>query len=489
MSCCYRDGKGWCKNLDRVYTDADGKDYCVFHAPQGEKRVLLEKFNERVFERIREAQRQDEPCDLSGTVFEGDVSFSQFDKDHPLPDINFSNAQFSKIVDFMGARFSNKAHFKETHFSEAVLFIETRFSGDTDFSDALFNGGSFFEETHFNGKTKFMNAQFSKDVFFENTRFSKNTNFRFVRIGKGGSVHFRNTSFSKRAVFDNLHILEKARLIFWNSDETKTFLEKSSFMLLDIEGSLVFERVDLSKALFSNTQMRNIDFVNIKWSRLGWRGWRNVLYDEIDLFEGIKKGSGEDDNRPKTFYAKYLYFKGWLTGECHGDDIRKVEILYRRMKNKYRTLQNWPEVSNWHYGEKEMYRKENAFRRYFPLSFSFLYWLSSGYGERYVRAGVALGVLIVILSLGLAWTGLDATGVLGSNHGDFHGITSITLKTLDLKSIGALLINTLKYATFQKDIIFFPRNMWGEIVRLLAQILIPIQTALFIMAVRNRFRR
>lgn len=39
MPCCYKDGKGWCKDLETVYTDAEGKEYCVLHAPQGKKGV------------------------------------------------------------------------------------------------------------------------------------------------------------------------------------------------------------------------------------------------------------------------------------------------------------------------------------------------------------------------------------------------------------------------------------------------------------------
>lgn len=473
MSCCYRDGKGWCKNLDRVYTDADGKDYCVFHAPQGEKRVLLEKFNERVFERIREAQRQDEPCDLSGTVFEGNITFSQFDENNPLPEIEFSKAQFK-----------GDAEFTNVHFSDDARFFHTKFSRDAYFKAVLFSGDISFRGVQFSGNASFTFAQFNKDADFESIQF-------------GESVGFAGVCFNGNTSFDFIHIPKKGRILFQEWMKGKNFLQKASFEYLDVEGSLIFEGVDLSKTIFGNTRMDNIDFVNVRWSKSGLGAWRNTLYDEINLLEKIKKvliqdeASVQGEERPKTLYTD---FENWMErtfyyAEKFSDDIRKVETLYRRMKNKYRTLQNWPEVSNWHYGEKEMYRKENAFRRYFPFSFSFLYWLSSGYGERYVRAGVSLVVLIVVLSVGLAWTGLDAAALSGSNPGDFHGITSITLKTLDLKSIGALLINTLKYATFQKDIIFFPRNMWGEIVRLLAQILIPIQTALFIMAVRNRFRR
>lgn len=464
MPCCYEGDRlfKWCDYLKTVYTDAEGKDYCVFHAPQGNKGVSLAEFNELVFARIREAKEEKElpnlpegtykiikePCDLSGTIFEDYIDFSQFDKDNPLPDIALSHAQFSGDAFFGG----------------------TQFSGDADFWEARFSGYASFAKTQFNGNTSFMGAQFSGYAFFCEAQFSGDANF------------------------NSLHISEKARLLFQDLDKTKTFLKEACFMYCDIEGSFKFEGVDLSTVTFAGTQTNKIDFVNVRWHKSGWRGWQDTLYDEITLFKRMKEGSVQDEDRPKTLYTYYLDFKNWMKrmffyAEEYGDQIRKVGILYRKMKDKYRNLQNWPEVSNWHYGEKEMYRKENAFRRYFPFSFSFLYWLSSGYGERYLKAGIVTAVLIFILSFGLAWTGLDAVPRYGSNPGDFHGITSITFETLDVKSTGALLINTIKYATFQKDVFFVPRNMTGEIIRCIAQILIPIQTALFILAVRNRFRK
>jgi len=534
MPCCYESGpdsdsgRNWCQDLETVYTDAEGKDYCVFHAPQGKKGVSLEEFNELIFARIREAQEQHKPCDLSGTIFQGDVSFHQFDKDNPFPEINFldaqfkgdvsffktqfsgepifERAQFSGNTNFVGSQFSGDAYFCSAQFSGHAIFGGIQFSRDVDFADAefsrdthfhsaQFSGDADFLDARFSGNATFYSAQFSGNAAFSDARFSGNADFEHAQFS--GDTYFHSARFSGEAHFDYIRIPGKARLIFWNRGKAKTFVRKASFIDLDIEGTLIFEGVDLSAASFTDTQVQKIDFVNPRWHRSGPRGWRNTLYDEIALFDRMKKVSIQDgasvqgEERPKKLYTD---FENWMEriffyAEKYGDDIRKVEILYRRMKDKYRNLQNWPEVSNWHYGEKEMYRKENAFRRYFPFSFSFLYWLSSGYGERYEKAGIVLAVLVFTLSFGLAWTGLDAAAGYGSNPGDFHGIRSITLETLNVKSISALLMNTLKYATFQKDVFFVPRNMWGEIIRCLAQILIPIQTALFILAVRNRFRK
>ena len=88
--------------------------------------------------------------------------------------------------------------------------------------------------------------------------------------------------------------------------------------------------------------------------------------------------------------------------------INKVETLYRMLKQKYKEEHNDPEVSQWHYGEREMYRKGSRFRRYFPLSISNLYWLSSGYGERPARASIVLLCLVLSISFLMWFAGFAA---------------------------------------------------------------------------------
>jgi len=525
MPCCYEDGKGWCKDFQTVYTDEQGKNYCVFHAPQGRKGISLEAFNDLVCRRIREAQKTGRGCNLSGTILDGDISFEHFNVENPLPAINFSGVTFSGVTDFKYATFGGDA-----------LFVNATFSGNTDFKYATFSGDAFFMNAAFGGKVDFMIVTFSGDAFFRNATFTDETIFarnkfkgsanflevvcsgdaffgnatfseiaNFERATFSGNAFFGNTTFngianferatfSGNASFANSYIGEDGKLYFTGNALKKhhIFEGQASFEALNLLGILKFEGVNLSKARFSDTDVRKVDFLNVNWREKGGRRF----FDEIALFReiGADSENNEGEHERTTLYADYLDFKHWLKSrffyaEEYGDRIRKVGILYRRMKQKYKELHNEQEVSNWHYGEKEMFRKETPFRRYFPLSFSFLYWLSSGYGERYVRAGLMLLALIVTASFGLAWAGLDAAPRPGSNTGGFFGIHTITLENLNVKSVCALLTNILKYVTFQKDFFFVPHNITGEAIKMMAQILIPLQTVLFALAVRNRFRR
>jgi hypothetical protein len=277
----------------------------------------------------------------------------------------------------------------------------------------------------------------------------------------------------------------------------KTFFNKVYLNHLKIEKKIKFEGVNLSKSSFLDSDLYLIDFINPIWPK---KYGRNVLFDEMRLFFNITDDKGKDlqdvEKIPEGSFDKFKQqykqifnslkrrFEGNLfeifKREWNGfkkdisfekEIIHKVEILYRTLKRKYKEEHNDPEVSNWHYGEKEMFRKGNLFRRYFPISLSNLYWLSSGYGERPLRAGMFLFSLVLILSFFLFKAGLNN---LNSNY---------EINTW------SIVLNTLKFATFQKDFFFVPKNLYGETFKLLAQILIPIQTALFALAVRNRFRR
>ena len=227
--------------------------------------------------------------------------------------------------------------------------------------------------------------------------------------------------------------------------------------------------------------MRNIDFINCEWQK---QGGRDILYDEVLLFG--EKGRGISQK-----------LKLWRSSFKQRDigEIKKVEILYRRLKQKYVDEHNWPEVSNWHYGEKEMLRKQTSWfelffieKKIFTLDFLNkipkkltydLYWLSSGYGEMPVRAGITLGCLIFGISFFMYLSGFEPSPN-----------TPAWVKDLkDYYKLFVHVLNTLQYITFLKEPIFKPASLFGEYLVLFSRILIPIQTALFVLAIRNRFGR
>jgi uncharacterized protein YjbI with pentapeptide repeats len=666
-----KDSHQWCKDefengKKPAYINEAGMEYCVFHAPKEKKGVSLEDFNKRIFDRINHSISEKQFCDLSRTIFEGDISFSSYDKSNPLPEISFSRAKFSGMVNFTDTEFSKKANFSRATFEEAN-FNNAKFSGKAYFNSTIFNGGANFTGTEFGAETRFNSAQFEMEAVFLRATFSGKADFSFAEFGssdfyvgefKGGLTvsalchviaqdkysivlsstpntidwlnellktpklyeqidkkkqilsldgktknriqslydasiiismplmpdadvlkrlnrclieafypdetpenqsgkiaNFDNAKFSDDANFNNAKFSGMANFyddtrfsgmanFIWTrfrfnanftrtefSAETrfdsaqfemeavftratfsgeadfsfakfsgntnfdsakfnvgarfyerekkdKTFKEGAIFSNFYAKEKVRFEGINLEKVSFLDSDLRNVDFINCELQK---QGGRDILYDEVLLF--CEKGKG--------IWQKA---KRWWSGLKQRDNekIKNVEILYRRLKQKYTDEHDWPEVSNWHYGEKEMARKQNTWIRiffyenfftleYWPKFFNKfvydLYWLSSGYAEKPFRAGMVLGIFIVIASV-LA----KLTGFIPSQKLPVYTITGVSEPL-------AYLLNTLQYVAFYKEPIFRPASLLGECAALFTRIVIPIQAALFGLAIRNRFRR
>lgn len=472
MPCCKAQEYHWCKDLEPVkgYKDDKGNEYCVFHAPQGQKGMSVEYFNSEIFRRLNGALEKGQECDLSGTVFEGEIDFSLLNEKKELPAISFYAATFSEKAKFLGVTFKealfSMASFKEAEFAR-VLFTER-----AEFSRVSFTERANFSGARFNGRADFPEAMF-KEAHFNSAEF-KEADFRVTTFSE--AAYFSKATFSETTDFDRATFTGRATFygakfngeVYFNDE---TFIGHAAFRNINIKGTVRYEAVNLERVSFTDTDMRMMDFINCKWPK---KHGRDVLYDELELFK-------PEFEMPRWRKLKARFFPD-------KEKVKKVEILYRRLKQKYKDEHDDPGVSPWHYGEKEMFRKGSLFRRYFPLSFSNLYWLSSGYGERPARAGAALLLLILAATLLLAMSGLEVSN--GADIKVIHGVTNEMLsKGLDVKTLWPLLLNTLKFATFQKDPFFVPKGWIGETVKIFAQILIPIQAALLALAVRNRFRR
>jgi len=322
---------------------------------------------------------------------------------------------------FGWANFENLTWFHQVVFHDVAAFDNTKINGDLECVWTIFRG-----------RTNFLRTTFNKKVRFDGCSFY-------------GQTDFVQAEFNDKAYFTK-HF----------ASDSGTFINSGSFLNVVITGKVRFEGINCKKLSFLDTDVKQIDFINCMWDRVGSR---NILYDEKTL---LNKRNEEQ--------------KG---------DLKKVEILYRKLKQKYKEDQDEQEASNWHYGEKEMFRKRNKWRRYLP-SLITLYWLTSGYGERPVRSGIVLLFLLLTASIVSLFVGLS----LPPGITEVYGIRTCDLQTgLTIKMTLTSFMNTLKYVTFQKDTFFVPTGWLGEVVKLVTQVVVPLQTALFALAVRNRYRR
>ncbi len=254
MPCCKADIHGWCKELDVVqYRDEDDREYCVFHAPKGKKGVTLIEFNNLLFDRI-DLSKNLGVCDLSGTVFEGDICFNKYNIYNPLIKLNFSGAHFSRIADFSQSHFIDIADFSDAHFSGVADFSKTvfngisvfskaRFNGVADFKDAFFSRVADFSETQFNGVADFSEAQFNGIAYFKEAKFSGVARFSEAKFS--GIAYFKEACFSGVAYFAD----ETLKIgVFFN--DLKATDRTSS------------DSIDLRNVSPEDTDIKSLDFVN-----------------------------------------------------------------------------------------------------------------------------------------------------------------------------------------------------------------------------------
>ena len=436
MPCCMAKEDGWfdwCQGLAIVHKNEDGKEYCLFHAPAEHKGISLQNFNEEIFRRIREAKRRDKNCDLSGTVFPGDIVFICDDMKIPsLPPIDFEFATFSSGVNFRQATFDSMADFNHTEFNGMASFMETTFSDRAYFYGARFKGKALFDGAIFKGSTIFDKVIFRDTCTFE------------------GAI------IRKTCVFD----------------ADTTFKVVSHLRDIDIQGRLNFIGTKVSNLSFLGTDLRKIEFKRPYWAQqkktsplLPWVSWSyDVLYDEIIADELYRNRKLEAEENWVEYYEK-------------------VEDLYRQLKQKNKEDHNEPLVSKWHFREKEVFRKKSLWRRRNPLSFTNLYWAFSGYGERPLRAMIMLLALLAGIT---TLMNLECLGIISPSGETIKGFSW----SLNLRKLGLCLKNTFEYSLFIKTPKFEAASTLGGIILLLTtKILIPLQGALFAFSLRNKFRR
>jgi len=200
---------------------------------------------------------------------------------------------------------------------------------------------------------------------------------------------------------------------------------------------------DLQQCLFLDTDLRKAEITGAKWPKIGRRF---DIYDEIVPLE---KGQA----RP------------WS----------RLERLSRELKQNYEDRRDYERAGDFHYGEKEMRRKNPDTPRNLRILLT-LYRAVSGYGEQYLPPLLWAGGLLLVSTVGYLWLGLrpkDGGAQLALTswwdwlRGVFYSFrVMFLLKPDDLVPIGyAKLVNAIQ-------------SLFG-----------PLILGLFALAVRQRLKR
>lgn len=377
-----------------------------------------------------------EGCDFSDAIFSEGADFSRatfaerakfvgvsFDKG-----VKFSGATFYEgtYVDFRFAKFADWAYFSNATFGVEkvanpanVRWINESLCTDAAIYAAEFDDAIFLGEAYFDG------AIFSEQAWFDGATFAK-------------GADFSRATFGKKAKFSRARFLGRTR--FFSRQENGRRIPVFSGTPVDFReadmapDAVVFQDADLRKCVFLGTDLRKTWFANVAWPEE--RG-RYEVYDQVEA-----ERKGQNDKWPH------------------------IEELYRELKQNYEDRRNFELARDFHYGEKEMRRRNS---RGWLWSLLTLYRWVSGYGESCLLPLFWLVILFVATTTAYVWGNL------------------LTLdNTTSILDVG---IYSLRVMTLLKPIDFIPNGPGGNFVNWIQTIFGPILLGFFALALRQRLKR
>lgn len=423
MGCCICGEKS---SRPIVYSDPyTAQEYCLLHALPEHKGMSTEEFNEIILELLiiedGATRLQEYPVvDLRGTVFPGNIELSSWDNQRTLKGANLTNAKFIGSLtindaDILGpltlvmATFVDRCSFNGTKFRSSLSFDGVQFSDDVDFSwiDAL------------------------ECIDFTGAKFSGGVDF-YGSILRGGAL-FRNIDVEYQMSLDGLDI----------RSGTMRFFDLKDYAISNI--------------LFTVESLKNSTFCGCEWPKsLAQDTKALIAHSQIgmcyQMYQYLKRVSADEHNQPLVsrwhFREKLMLLKQGLSPECG----ILLAIAEDDRCSRHDRLIAWVKLT---------VNLANIING----RLLGLYWACSGFGERAVRAGVCIVILV-----GLSF------------------LANITPQPWDWSALpGSDAANaTMATIPFAKDI---PGEGWVKLGRGLWQFFIAVQFTLFALAVRNRFRR
>lgn len=416
-------------------------------------------------------------------------------------------SQFRNVFNFLLKKYlaeNTAMHFEGTIFPEYL-----------DLADFTFNEEIFFNDSRFYGHVNFRYTQFNATAYFRSCYFE--------------SVNFRKAEFNAKTSFSGAHFLGRCIFSETKFNPSSDYIRFINVRFLD-PSQVIFLENDFSKVLFRDTDLSGINIDNGKWPRFTWRrGKRNYVVDEVYFPEESKFlinnrvinemneyqiPSNVIDKlatiKYRIFFTRSEFKKAIrellsheemrlyysqvyrLTRLAKKNYYNRVRIVYQRLKRNFEDRKSFVEAGDFYYGEMECYRKSNSFRRFFPFNFINLYRLSSGYGQRYLRAGIVLLVLLFFFAiLHMVW-GLQPT----AHNNDYSAIdydltdlVKVNCSTAADFYISVIYCTEVLTREEEPDRLFRPITTKGDAINTIFFILIYLQTIFFALALRRYFRR
>ena len=199
-------------------------------------------------------------------------------------DANFSDAAFTQNADFAGAIFTQNANFCSVTFTQNASFCSATFMQSADFCTATFMQSADFSYATFRQDAGFIQATFTQDADFHIATFTQNANFYSATFSQ--TANFMCTKFQGKAVWRGSRFLDQAEFRRTKFEPLVEGEPSAVFALANFykPGEIVFDDVDLSRALFHNCDMSQVWFTSsVRWGTRGNNRGLAVFEETIDL--------------------------------------------------------------------------------------------------------------------------------------------------------------------------------------------------------------
>lgn len=401
--------------------------------------------------------------------YEATFKEATFDKTI-FDEADFRKTTFKKGASFNESQFEKKASFREATLNEA--FFYKAILNDVDFSMAKFENLAFFYETTFK-KAVFAGASF-KDANFGGAQFKNQTYFQFTTFK---DATFPGATFMKRAIFSGVTFKNNA--LFISKGKDGCFKKECDFRQVDInkDANIVFEKTNLKKANFTDTDLELIKFRDVDWHepQKGWPRREKALYDE---FRDPDKGEKQD--------------------------YSKLAENYCQLVLNYERKRDFDSAEQFHIGEMEVRRKSigagaktDTGRRFWELCNTYnVYRFLSNYGTSYWLAFSWILLFLFLFSLSSLYTGFvqisketdKRSEIIEYNAGSDinHQPVSFCQWCADLREACSY---SLSIITFQRSRFYEPEGLASRYLLSIATIFFYGQLSLLLLAIRRRFKR
>ena len=444
-------------------------EHCIFHSEEGDKD--LDSFQKGI---NRILSMPSELHDFTRFIFPEGVAFP---KKFLKPTI-FRRATFTSEADFGGAIFAGRVDFRDVRFLNRTNFRRSVFEREANFRRASFKHKALFISGTFKAKTQFDRAHFLDETTFAGTMFYDGIDFCWAMFDLGAV--FSQAVFKGSAIFD--YFISDGEInfkscVFQDAFSMKSYdqhfielVERDLIKSVDFTSvkfskpeKVKFQKIDLSKFRFLETDLRGVHFIDEKWDE---RKTRKRVYDEIS---------------PKLLFGE--------------SDYPLIAQLYRRLRANYEENLRYGEAGDFYIGEMEMTRKaQSSIFKKLPLLF---YKAISNYGESYYRPLGWIAAILLIFPLLFMFAGIQPVTLDPSNpiqdvihyRLDFSSIKSFLPISEKIGDYYTSFLYSMSVFSFILDKKYTTINNWGHTLFVLESILSPVTLAFFLLALRRRFKR